>query len=341
MDPSANPKSSPLELAFGEPGETLQEVEVPFVREGGWGLPIALCTIHDGHRVPACAEEFARGLDPELLEQDFTRERDWGADAVAMHLAWLLRLPSYHRVTTARVFLDCGRPAGVSAPEDRGLDTKSVPFSIAGRTVPEELAASLLEVRESFARAFDGLLERTLAQARRHALDSGALFLAIHTYDRYGESGERAPVSLVYRPRIGDEVPEHFPTELLHGTSDAGLIRRLDRSFRIVSVYASHNEPYVLPAGGLEIPAVGRMFEHGRAQGPGERPHHPRRRPSALVLEYRKDLLCDGENTEGGWFRPRKGAWKRGAIRELAKATAGPVLAHFAEIDPGRFRFIA
>jgi hypothetical protein len=63
----------------------------------------------------------------------------------------------------------------------------------------------------------------------------------------------------------------------------------------------------------------------------------PQRRPSALVIEYRKDLLLDGHSTDEGWFHPCKRAWKREAIRNLAQATADSIRAHFAEIDPRRY----
>ena len=334
----------PSDLSFGEAGEIFESVRVPLQRSDGWDLPIALVTVHDGHRVPACAEAFARDLDRAALEEDFVRERDWGADAVAFQLASLLGLPNYHRVTTARAFLDCGRPRGISAPHERGLDTKAVPHRIAGIETPEEVRQGLLAERCAFGDAFGRLLENTLERTGRRVLDSGALFLAVHTYDRFGarlsdpyndRHGERAPISLVYRPRIDEEAPEHFVKEALRDTSDPGLVEKLDDSFHASSI---HNDPYVLPMGGLEIPALNWMFERAQLEDPDRAPDHPRRRPSALVIEYRKDLLVDGFHTDEGWFHP-EGSWRRHAIREIARATAEPILAHFREIDPERYAF--
>ena len=299
-----------------------------------------MCTIHDGHRVPECARNFARELDPKELEREFARERDWGADAIAQPLAYELGLKSYKRVTTARVFLDCGRPRGISTPEARGLDTKSVPHRIAGQVTPPDIRQCLAEERDRFGTSFGHLLERTLEGAGRRVLDSGALFLAIHTYDRFDSEGnERAPIGLVYRPRNDGPPPEHLPPEALRDTSDLGLIRKLAEGFQKLGLEVSHNDPYVLPMGGLEIPALNWMFERAQedVEDPQADPCHPRRRPSALVIEYRKDLLLDGFSTETGWYQPCKNAWKRDAIRRIALCTASSIQAHFAEIDPKRF----
>ena len=331
---------APANLVFGEPGEVFEEVRVPLYRTNTWDLPIALVTVHDGHRVPACAESFASGLDPRELERSFTRERDWGADAMASTVAGLLGLPSYHRVTTARAFLDCGRPRGFSAQHERGLDTKAVPYSIAGKVTPPDLRDGLLKERCAFGDAFGGVLERTLERSGRRVLDSGALFLAIHTYDRLDANRERAPISLVYRARGKEPVPKHTHREALRDTSDPGLVKRLDRTFREGGIATVHNDPYMLPMGGLEIPALNWMFERAQQEEPDLRPCHPRRRPTALVIEYRKDLLVEGWSTDEGWFQPH-GSWKRNAIVRIARATAGAVLEHFAEIDPERFGDVA
>ena len=337
----------PSSLTFGQPGPLLERVHVPLHRSGGRPLPVVLITIHDGHRVPTCAEAFARELDPAALERSFVRERDWGADAVAFQLASLLGLPSYHRITTARIFLDCGRPRGISYPDQRGLDTKAVPHRIAGIETPDELRRDLLAERCAFGDAFGQLLERTLESSGRRVLDSGALFLAVHTYDRFGarlvdphgeRPSERAPISLVYRPRLDEKPPAPLLDETLRDTTDPGLVQKLDNSFRASSIHAVHNDPYALPMGGLEIPALNWMFERAQREDPDLDPCHPRRRPSALVIEYRKDLLVDGFHTREGWFHPT-GSWRRRAIREVARTTALPILAHFREIDPERYTY--
>ena len=331
----------PPNLSFGEPGPILERVPIPRRPHGTRPLPIVLITIHDGHRVPTCAEAFARDLDPAALERSFLRERDWGADAVAYQLASLLGLSSYHRVTTARTFLDCGRPRGVTSPDQRGLDTRAVPHRIADVETPDGLRQDLLAERCAFGDLFGKLLEDTLESSGRRVLDSGALFLAIHTYDRYGTTpggarDERAPISLVYRPRLDEAPLEPLTEEVLRDTSDPGLVRNLDASFRASSIPAAHNDPYVLPMGGLEIPALNWMFERAQLEDPALDPCHPRRRPSAMVIEYRKDLLVDGFHTPEGWFHPT-GSWRRRAIREVARTTAHPILEHFREIDPERY----
>lgn len=221
-------------------------------------------TIHDGRKIPRhLFDQDPKELlkDPEVADAT-SRERDWGADLVAEHIARELGLAGILRVELARAVLDYGRFPGSSKPGESYLE------------------------RHSFYPPFDGLmsesakhvaLERYYDSISRTLTDHFArtrVMLAVHTYDPANASGsERPEVSLVtrgkeyqstssIRPGVFDPL---FPAILCETTGHRLLTYRILLNLESLGHRAELNYPYVMPDGSLEIRAqVWFFFRHLR-----------------------------------------------------------------------------
>ena len=93
------------------------------VRVAGRGRPAAaedealVFTIHDGDQIPRhlFGERSEEVLSRPEVESAHFRERDWGANLVASHLAREVGAGSYLRLNLARVVMDFGRFPGASS----------------------------------------------------------------------------------------------------------------------------------------------------------------------------------------------------------------------------------
>lgn len=277
--------ANPMEFV---PARVLSEHEQvpPFFHNG-----LMIDTIHDGTWIPrpyweALVEKW--GHDPEKMsgfEQDYVRERDWGADSVAAALVDSLnrhgyRCPGYHRVTIARVLLDFGRFPGYTRSSAQHLDRFAInyPFS---HVLSYDLKKKLLE---NYYDAISDQLEPIVPNK--------IIKLAIHTYDRFNEAGTERPLtSVINRPmsyQLHSKMPVDFfdpmfPSVLGEYTAERRLIYRLALMLERAGFPSADNYPYLLPSGSIEVRAqVWMFFHHLRQQFLQEYPE------TEVRLGYRK-----------------------------------------------------
>ncbi|RMG06483.1 MAG: hypothetical protein D6731_25730 [Planctomycetota bacterium] len=214
---------------------------------------ILVDTVHDGDLIPRkYLERDGRAVLPKnVVQSAFARERDWGADLVAEHLARWLGLAGYHRVAVARVLLDFNRFPGTTPPgADDPLGRLSInpPFA-AALTHPEKM--SLLE------EVYDGISDRM-----ERALAGKLIRLGIHTYDEHNPNLTRRPtVSLITRPasyQQNSRMPfgvfdPMYPDELGESTCSRTLRDRISLNLERAGFRVGHNHPYLLPEGCIDV----------------------------------------------------------------------------------------
>ncbi|MEL7062048.1 MAG: N-formylglutamate amidohydrolase [Acidobacteriota bacterium] len=233
---------------------------------------VLVYTIHDGGRVPRhiWGERTDEVLDLEPLREAFVRERDWGADRVASHVARRLGLSGFLRVDLPRFVLDFGRFPGVSTRGDAYLLRRSI-FPPVENLLDEATIHRLM--REIYDRISTVLTER-FARSR--------LTFAIHTYDRHNASGTLRPeISLVERSMTyqrDSSLPPYtfdplFPALLLESTCDRLVTYRLLLELERAGWHAALDYPYSMPEGSVEIRAqVWFFFRHLREHFVAARP---------------------------------------------------------------------
>ena len=205
-------------------------------------------TVHDGAAIPTA---FRDRVDAEALERSFVRERDWGANLVASHLARELGVGGYGRVTLARTLLDFNRFPGTTPP--------------GGATHPFERLA----INPPFADALHHqekmeLLDRydeISAAYERHIHDK-LITIGVHTYDERNPSQTSRPhLSLVTLPAgyqrearmpygVFDPL---YPDRLAESTCNRILRDRLSLELERGGFRVSGNHPYALPEGSVEV----------------------------------------------------------------------------------------
>jgi hypothetical protein len=248
--------------------ENLEPIE--FVRFDGRknaGIPkdsLLVFTIHDGGQVPRhlWGDRSEEVLNLEEVRYAYMRERDWGANRVAEHLARSLGLAGYLRVNLARVILDFGRFPGTSALGEEYLRRHSM-------FPPVEHLLSEDAKHEVLARYYDGI-SQGLTQ---HFVDK-KLTIGVHTYDRFNRSGtERPRLSLISRSleyQLHANLPPYifdplFPAVLAEATCDRSLIYRLGLDLEMAGHPTATDFPYLMPEGSVEIRAqVWYFFRHLR-----------------------------------------------------------------------------
>lgn len=223
---------------------------------------IQVDTVHAGDWIPA---EFywtlARHSNPEnrlldLLNDNYVREKDWGANHVALALAQGLNLKGFHRVNVARVLLDFGRLPGVTPPGTGHLNRLSINYPFSHYLNYEEKRRLLHEY-----------YDRISAEMEKAVVDK-LIKISIHTYDKYDsphkdvEVGALRPaVSLIYSPLhhpeqknlAGGFFDSLYPDELADFTADRRLTARISLNLERVGIPVAHNNPYVLPQGSVEV----------------------------------------------------------------------------------------
>jgi hypothetical protein len=217
---------------------------------------ILIHTVHDGHSIP---EEFVYDeqgrprVDEGLLERRFIEERDWGANLVAEKIAVAMGLKGYARCQLARVLLDFNRFPG-STPHDevtRPLETLAInnPFS---RVLDHRLKLHLLE--HYYDRISD-IIEGKLLRDR-------VIMIAVHTYDEHNRTMTRRPHCSLLSSVLGYQRDSRMPygifdpmyPDVLGESTCSRILRdRVSLSLERAKYRVSHNHPYPLPEGSLEV----------------------------------------------------------------------------------------
>lgn len=217
---------------------------------------IAVHTVHDGDCIPRRFVQLDDGtprIDPTLLERRYVEERDWGANLVASEIAAAMGLPGYARCRLARVVLDFNRFPGSTPHDDafRPLERLAInnPFS-------SELTHG--EKTELLERYYD----RISAQLERELVRDKLVMIAVHTYDEHNATMTRRPhlslLSQVKGYREESRMPygyfdPMYPDVLGESTCSRILRDRVSLSLERHGFRVSHNYPYALPAGCLEV----------------------------------------------------------------------------------------
>lgn len=238
------------------PTPIADEELVQYVGEERPDDKVLIYTVHDGHGVPG---ELVRNGEAVLLERPevlraYRRERDWGANLVAGHLARELGLSGFLRLNLARVFLDFNRFPGWSPPGISRIRRKSIFPPLEGLLSRESKHALLARYYDRISR---DLMRRFTGKA---------LIVAIHTFNTTGRDGTRRPeIGLITGLPGGREEPAGFydplfPQRLAENACDPGLGRRLIRDLERVGPPVTVNDPYWMFDGCIESRAQVTFF---------------------------------------------------------------------------------
>lgn len=224
---------------------------------------ILVQTVHDGECIPERFIRNAQGeliVDPELLERRFVWERDWGADLVARNIAEAVGLEGYARVRLARVLMDFNRFPGAT-PHDTGA------FSLQRLAISYPYTQWLdhgqkTEVLEHFYDEISTRMERELVRDK-------LIMITVHTYDERNPSSTRRPQLSILNRVLGYQRESRmpygifdpmYPDVLGESTCSRVLRDRMSLSLERHQFRVSHNYPYALPAGCLEVRAQVWLF---------------------------------------------------------------------------------
>ncbi len=217
---------------------------------------VALYTVHDGGAIPREFRFRPDGsplVEPTQLEKLFVEQRDWGANVVAADLASALALPGYARCRVARVLLDFNRfPGSTPANTTDGLESLAI-GRLYGEALNHQQKTVLLE---SYYDPISDALEK--------ALGDKLISIAIHTYDEtHASATKRADLSIVSLPlsyqreaRMTFGVFDPlYPDDLAESTCSRILRDRISLDLERAGFRVSHNHPYSMPDGSIEVRA--------------------------------------------------------------------------------------
>ncbi len=207
-------------------------------------------TVHDGDLLPPRFADAWGDVDDPVLLQTFARERDWGANLVAKHLAHALGLRIYGRVRLARVLLDFNRFPGTTPPGNRDpLERLAINPPFSERLSHADKMALLDE--------YDHISE--LLEPHLH---DKLIVIGVHTYDELNPSATSRPhLSVVDRP-AGYQREAAMPygvfdpmyPDVLGESSCSRILRdRISLNLERVGFRVSGNHPYALPEGSIEV----------------------------------------------------------------------------------------
>ena len=217
---------------------------------------VAVFAVHDGQAIPKRFRIRPDGspvVDPKALERQFVKMRDWGANVVAHELAAALGTPTYMTCRVARSLLDFNRFPGSTPPESHDPLEALAINPLFGEALDHHEKTDLLE---SF---YD-----PISEAMEEFVADSLIGISIHTYDAEHESkNKRAHVSLinlalsyqrdaqlpygVFDPMYPDHLAESSCSRILRDRMSLNLERT---GFRV-----THNHPYALPDGSVEMRA--------------------------------------------------------------------------------------
>ena len=258
----------------GEPSDNYQH-PIGLVRDDThqtseeYDSEILIDTIHSGHIVPP---SFARLIDSGQFRKMYFNEKDWGADCVAAQLARELRLSGYHKVFIARSLFDFGRfPGSSSKVRSSHMERSAISFPISDQLDFREKKQIMEEYYDKISDYFENVVR------------GKKIKISIHTYDEHNpptrhenpitrrdEGTTRPEFCLLYRSRLFqeqtrmpfgifdplyiDELGERTADDLLAHLISISLVERM-RSESSWKYRVSHNYPYLLPEGSMEIRA--------------------------------------------------------------------------------------
>jgi hypothetical protein len=237
---------------------------VPVQRTGDHPVPpeyrdrILIHTVHDGDCIPPCYYGDERGkprVERKKLEATFIRERDWGANLVAHRIAAAMGLPGYARCRIARVLLDFNRFPGSSFADQgvHALERLAIhsPFS-------EVLThAEKVKLLGDYYDGISDYLENKL-------IGNKLILIAVHTYDEHNPTKTRRPhlslINSVLNYQRESRMPygvfdPMYPDVLGESTCSRILRDRISLNLERNSFRVSHNHPYPLPEGSMEVRA--------------------------------------------------------------------------------------
>lgn len=236
---------APVEMV---PVETIDLIDAPDALRD----LVTIDVIHDGNVIPeeCLIDKNGESISLEEIDAEYVRERDWGASLVAERIAARLGLGHYTRVNIARVLMDFGRFPG--STEDKAEHLRR--FAI---NYPFSTYLSYKQKKHVLEAYYDGISNNL-----ELSLLNKPIKIAIHTYDQYNSTGtERPATSLITRvlgyqreSRMPDGIFDPlFPDILAESTADRVLRDRLSLTLEKAHIPVSHNYPYLLPEGSLEV----------------------------------------------------------------------------------------
>lgn len=252
----------------------------------GYRGKILIHTVHDGGAIPHEFRFNANGeplVDPDALLARYTKERDWGANLVAKKLASALGLRGYARNKIARVLLDFNRFPGSTPPAIHNpLERLSIsqPFNTALSH------AQKLHLLENYYDKISDLIERDV-------LGGKLIMIGVHTYDEHNASETKRPdISLISTPGCYQREAKMpyglfdalYPDVLAESTCSRILRDRISLNLERSGYRVSHNHPYPLPEGSMEVRAqVWYFFDFVRQRFEREFPNTANRPAFKLV----------------------------------------------------------
>ena len=223
---------------------------------------IFIYSIHGGDVIPAKYFQSLSNIYPDEsdrareIHRCYSIEKDWGANQIAQGLSQQLGLAGYWRINIARVLMDFGRFPGITQPGASHLDRYAINF-------PFSYALGFEEKRQLLASYYDAI-----SKVFEKETEGKILKLGIHTYDllnprvHFQEVGTVRPdVSLIFRPTSFQETHKMphgifdplFPDQLAEVTADRRLTSRVSLNLEKAGIAVSHNFPYSLPDGSVEV----------------------------------------------------------------------------------------
>ncbi len=220
---------------------------------------IYIHTVHDGECIPGqflVDDNGKPSVDLEQLETRFVQERDWGADLVAHKVASALGVRGFGRARVARVLMDFNRFPG-STPHGgdnvRPLEGLAINSPFSG-SLDHKAKIRLLE------HYYDGISQFI----EKHLLSDTIIMLAIHTYDEHNPSKTRRPHLSLLSSMAGYQRDSRMPfgifdplyPDVLGESTCSRILRdRISLNLERTGMRVSHNHPYPLPEGSMEVRA--------------------------------------------------------------------------------------
>ena len=233
---------------------------------------ISIDVIHDGNLIPPELLVDANGtpIPDEAFWDDYVRERDWGAAAVAAELARQLGLAGYLNVQIARVVMDFGRFPGITIKGAGHLDRHAINYPFSTFLGFDQKRRVLEHYYDAISARFNAIVAPVQVK------------IAIHTYDTFNDSGTRRPPMSILTRCVGYQISSEmpfgvfdplYPDILGEFTSDRILRDRLSLTLERAGMHTEHNYPYLLPDGSVEVRSqVWSFFRFTRETFEQERP---------------------------------------------------------------------